>query len=118
MKTSRKAAWSAAILVGIAATLISVPASQAAAKACPQWAKDYCVVDKTGFRHTAQTNPCLAKKDGLRILHAGACLGPICPFDGPQVCSRNPDTHKRQTYNNLCLSDVANATLIHKGACK
>jgi hypothetical protein len=117
MKTSRNVAWSAAILVGIAANLIAMPSSQAAS-ACPHWAKDYCVVDKTGFRHTAQTNPCLAKKAGQRILHAGTCLGPICPFDGPQVCSRNPDTHKPQTYNNLCLSDVANATLIHKGACK
>ena len=53
-----------------------------------------------------------------RILAPGQCLGPICMFIVDPVCARNPVTHKAQTYSNLCLAETAQATLIHKGACK
>jgi hypothetical protein len=119
MKISRTNAWCLAILSGIAATMVSMPSSQAAKpKVCPQFVTDYCVVNKDGYRHTEATNPCFAKQRGQRVLHIGACEGPICPFVVLPVCSINPDTHKQQTYSNLCLSDAANATLVHKGACR
>jgi hypothetical protein len=117
MTFSRKQAWSLAVLAGIAATLMSVPSSQARG-VCPQFVTNYCVVDKNGTRHTEATNPCFAKHRGQRVLHIGACQGPICPFIYLPVCSLNPYTHKPETYGNECLSDVGNATLLHKGACK
>jgi hypothetical protein len=55
---------------------------------------------------------------GQRVLHLGACEGPICSFIYLPVCSLNPYTNKPETYANQCLSDVGNATLLHKGACK
>jgi hypothetical protein len=118
MTFSRKQAWSLAVLAGIAATWMSAPSSQARS-ACPQFIAKYCVVDKDGYtRHTAATNPCFAKAKGQRVLHIGACEGPICSFIYAPVCSTNPYTNKPETYGNQCLSDVGNATLIHKGACK
>ncbi len=118
MTFSRKQAASLAVLAGVAATLLSMPSSEARS-VCPQYVTKYCVVDKDGFtRHTETTNPCFAKARGQRVLHIGACEGPICPFVVLPVCSINPDTHKQQTYSNQCLSDVGNATLLHKGACK
>jgi hypothetical protein len=78
----------------------------------------YCVVDKSGVRQTVGTNPCLAAAHGWRILHRGACQGPICTWIWMPVCSINPFTHTQQTYSNQCWSDVNNATLVHTGACK
>ena len=118
MTFSRKQAWSFAVLAGIAATLMSAPSSQARG-VCPQFVTKYCVVDKDGFtRHTEMTNPCFAKARGQRVLHIGACQGPVCPFIYAPVCSLNPFTHTQETYANQCVSDTANATLLHKGPCK
>ena len=118
MTFSRKRAASLAVLVGIAATLMSAPSSQAK-NVCPQFVTKYCVVDKDGStRHTEMTNPCFAKARGQRVLHIGTCEGPACPFIYAPVCSLNPFTHKPETYANQCVSDTANATLLHKGACK
>ncbi len=108
----------AAILIGIAAIMMSVAAGHRAEAAfCPQYVAEYCVVEKDGFRHTDWTNPCFAAERGARVLHAGACLGPVCTNDWVPVCSINQATGKRHTYANLCWSDLANATLVHKGAC-
>lgn len=89
-----------------------------AAAICPQYLAQYCVVEKDGFRHTAWTNPCFAKAEGLRVLHLGACQGPICSDIYVPVCSINPATGRQKTYPNQCQSDVANATLVHKGRCR
>jgi hypothetical protein len=118
MTAARKSAWSIAILAGIAATAMATSSSQAKVKACPQFLAKYCVVEKDGSRQTVWTNPCFAKAKGWRVLHLGACQGPICTWIYEPVCSLNPDTKQPQTYSNQCWSDVGNATLIHKGACK
>jgi hypothetical protein len=118
MKFLRKHATSLAAMAGIAVTVMSAPSSQAKGL-CPQYLAKYCVVDKDGYtRHTEWTNACFAKARGQRVLHLGACEGPICSFIFLPVCSLNPYTHQPETYGNQCLSDVGNATLIHKGACK
>jgi hypothetical protein len=98
--------------------VIFIPAADhaAAAMICPQFLAEYCVVEN-GFRHTAWTSPCFAREQGLTVLHMGACEGPICSDIYAPVCSIDPTTHRRKTYSNLCRSDDANATLVHKGAC-
>jgi hypothetical protein len=74
MKILRTGASYLAIVTGIAATMTSISASNRAEAAfCPQYVAEYCVVEKDGFRHTAWTNPCFAKKRGERILYKGAC---------------------------------------------
>jgi hypothetical protein len=57
--------------------MIAVPFRNHAAAAvfCPQFLAQYCAVDKDGSRRTAWTNPCVAKRDGLRVLHMGSCKG-------------------------------------------
>ena len=110
-----------ALLAGIVAATTAIPAGDhalAARGACPLYVTTYCVVDKTGFRHSAETNPCVARRAGMRVLHIGACEGPICTWIYAPVCSIDPLTHMPRTYSNLCWSDVNNATLVHKGACK
>jgi hypothetical protein len=111
---------SLALLAGIASAMTAIPAGHALAArgACPQFVTTYCVVDKTGYRHSAETNPCLAHRAGMRVLHIGACEGPICILIYMPVCSIDPATHMQKTYANQCWSDVNNATLVHKGACK
>jgi hypothetical protein len=118
MVSVKKSVLSVAILAGIAAATMAAPAAQARPKACPQYVAKYCVVEKDGTRATVATNPCFAHAKGWRVLHLGACQGPICPFIYAPVCSLNPFTNKQETYANQCLSDVGNATLLHKGACK
>jgi len=108
------AAW-VAVLTGIAAIMTAI---NSRAEACPQFLAQYCVVEKDGFRHTDWTNPCFAKERGARVLHLGACEGPICGKNLAPVCSVDPKTHRKKTYLNLCLSDVADAKLLHKGACR
>ncbi|MFY9692483.1 MAG: hypothetical protein WA776_21345 [Xanthobacteraceae bacterium] len=116
----RNAAYAAAILGGLAATMTAMPVGSRAEAApiCPQYLAQYCVVEKNGFRHAAWTNPCFAKQQGLRVLHLGMCEGPICSTLVAPVCSIDPKTGKHKTYSNQCWSDDANATLVHKGACK
>ena len=118
MKNLRTASAVAA-LIGAAAimTCSTVGNRAAAAMICPQYLAQYCVVEKDGFRHTDWTNPCFAAERGARVLHMGACEGPICTDIYAPVCSINPLTHRPHTYSNQCWSDVANATLIHKGRC-
>jgi hypothetical protein len=56
---------------------MSTPSSQAGS-VCPQFVAKYCVVDKDGYtRHTEVTNPCFAEARGQRVLHIGACEGPV-----------------------------------------
>jgi hypothetical protein len=109
-----------ALPLGIAAAMAFIPTGNQAEAAgkCPNWLAQYCVVSKDGLRQTVETNPCRAMKAGQRILHRGVCGGPICTWIEAPVCSIDPATHKRKTYSNLCWSDVANATLVHQGACK
>jgi hypothetical protein len=106
-----------ALLAGIAVAATSTPAA-ARTKPCPLVLMKYCVVTKAGVRETVATNTCLARRSGERILHRGACEGPICSFIFKPVCSLDPFTHTQRTYGNLCLSDVGNATFLHNGACK
>jgi hypothetical protein len=113
--TYQKRASCLALLIGIAA--VAFAPARPRAQACPFYLAEYCVVEKDGFRHTDWTNPCFAAQRGARVLHLGACEGPICTQLWQPVCSINPNTGRRQTYANQCWSDVANATLIHKGAC-
>lgn len=101
-----------------AATTFTPPSQRAEAQqACPFVLVESCVVSKDGFRHTEWTNACLAKQAGLTYLHIGACQGPICSMIYAPVCSINPKTGRQHTYGNQCLSDVANAVLVHKGRC-
>jgi hypothetical protein len=120
MTSLNKRLWSIAILSGIAATIAATPSAEAAKPGhlCPQFVAKYCVVEKDGSRQTVWTNPCFAKARGWRVLHLGACQGPICTFIYEPVCSINPYTGKQETYGNQCVSDVANATFLHKGVCK
>ena len=107
-------------VLAAAAALTMAVAKDAAAQGviCPQYLTAYCVTAKAGLPHTAQTNPCFAEQKGLRVLHIGACLGPICSQIYDPVCSIDPTTGKQKTYSSLCLSDVADARLVHKGKCR
>lgn len=100
--TLRNVAYAAAVLGGLAATMTVMPVGSRAEAAaiCPQFLAQYCVVEKNDFRHTAWTNPCFAKQQGLRILHAGMCEGPICSNVVAPVCSIDPKTGKHKTYSN------------------
>jgi hypothetical protein len=105
-----------ALLAGIAVAAISMPVAAQAA-ACPLWVAKFCVVTKNGVRQTVATNPCLAKRAGERILHRGACEGPICSLLYKPVCSLDPFTHAQKTFSSLCWSDINNATFLHNGVC-
>ena len=115
MEIFRSRTLKVAILTGIAAIMT---ATNTRAEACPQYLAQYCVVEKDGFRHTDWTNPCFAGERGARVLHLGACEGPICAKIWAPVCSINPATGRPHTYASLCWSDLANATLLHKGVCR
>ena len=39
----------------------------------PVRSAQYRVAEKNGFKHTAWTNTCLAKVQGIKIIHKGAC---------------------------------------------
>ena len=75
MKTLRIGLSCLAMLGGLAATTIAIPGGGRAAadEMCPFVLAMYCVAEKNGIKHTAWTNACLAKKQGIKILHPGAC---------------------------------------------
>ena len=76
MKVLRLTAAGLAILGGLAASTVAIPGGSGRANAagmCPFVGSLFCVVEKTGFKHPAWTNACLAKMQGLKILHPGAC---------------------------------------------
>ena len=66
-----------AIAGGLAMTTVSIPGGTSRAVAaeamCPMMAIEYCVAEKDGHKHIAWTNTCLAKKQGIKIVKAGAC---------------------------------------------
>jgi 3-dehydroquinate dehydratase len=67
---------SAILLAAAAGTMTSVAiADRAQAAACPFVLMQSCVAEKDKFMHTAWTNSCLAKGQGLHILYKGACKG-------------------------------------------
>jgi len=106
-------------LIAAAAWLAFAPGETAVAKTpiCPLFLTTYCVVNAAGVRSTVETNPCLARREHLRVLHIGRCQGPFCfPFFKP-VCAINPVTHKRQTYGNECLAEINNATVVADKPC-
>jgi len=117
MKDLRSASAVAALIGAAAIMTCSAVGNRAEAAVCPFYLAQYCVVERDGFRHTDWTNPCFAAERGARVLHMGACEGPICTDMYAPVCSINPLTHRPHTYSNQCWSDIANATLIHKGRC-
>jgi hypothetical protein len=114
MTSSRLALLSAAAL---ATAMAAMPRDAVAAPKCSEIYTPVCAVAPSGMNQT-YTNACFARAAHARILHAGACAGPICFFIFEPVCARNPVTHRPQTYSNQCAADDAHATLIHTGACK
>ncbi len=77
MKSLRISLSCLAILGGLAGTTISIPGGTSRAVAaeamCPLMVIEYCVAEKNKTKHIAWTNPCLAKKQGITIIKAGAC---------------------------------------------
>jgi hypothetical protein len=73
MKTTLRLTTALGLLVGIAAVATAMTSNVAAAAACPYVLAQYCVAEKNGFKHTAWTNKCLAKVQGIKIIHKGAC---------------------------------------------
>ncbi len=73
MKAALRLTSALGLLVGIAAVAMAMTSTIASAKACPYVLAQYCVAEKNGFKHTAWTNTCLAKIQGIKIIHKGAC---------------------------------------------
>jgi len=73
MKPTLRLTSALGLLVGIAAVAMAMTSTIASAKACPYVLAQYCVAEKNGFKHTAWTNTCLAKLQGIKIIHKGAC---------------------------------------------
>jgi hypothetical protein len=101
-----------------ASSLNAIPQPADAAAICPAIFAPVCAV-KHGMRAN-YGNSCEARRAHARVLHAGDCValsGNICIKIFMPVCAINPHTHKRQTYGNLCDSEVADATVVSEGAC-
>ncbi len=66
--------WKVALLAALAAPLFA-PGRAAAANGeiCPQFEARYCIVNCDGRHLTVMTNPCFARREHLRVLHAGSC---------------------------------------------
>lgn len=75
MKILRSAATSLVLLAGFGAAMIAAPTASLAqgAAPCSMAEAQYCVKGKDGSMHTAWTNACFAKKDGVKIVSKGAC---------------------------------------------
>jgi hypothetical protein len=75
MRALRTGALCFAVLGGLAASTIAIPRGDRAMadEMCPFMVIEYCVAEKAGNKHIAWTNVCLAKKQGIKILHPGAC---------------------------------------------
>jgi hypothetical protein len=73
MKTTLSLTSVLGLLVGVAAVATAMSSTIASAKDCPYVLAQYCVAEKNGFKHTAWTNKCLAKIQGIKIIHKGAC---------------------------------------------
>jgi hypothetical protein len=67
--------FSGTLLAVVAAITTSMPIAEraAASEICPMFLVQCCVINRDGLRYTAWTNPCFAKKKGLRVLHRGTC---------------------------------------------
>jgi len=83
---------------------------------CTDIYKPVCALTTSGSRHTF-SNACWANNAHARILHPGACVGPICEKIIKPVCAVDPKTHRARSYGNLCESEIANATWLHNGPC-
>jgi hypothetical protein len=77
MKALRTVTTFLAILAGIAASTIFMPAGNRAEAAapCPLVLMKLCVQEKNGYKHWAWTNTCFAKQMGLKVLPDRACKG-------------------------------------------
>ena len=63
------------VLVAIPLAVISSPSEARAI--CPLYLIKYCALIH-GHQSTIWTNPCLARQEGIRLLHPGACKGHRC----------------------------------------
>lgn len=66
-------AWKIALLAATVALTFAPSDGAAASRFCPQFLTQYCVVNAAGMRYTAETNPCFARREHLRILYRGQC---------------------------------------------
>jgi hypothetical protein len=62
-------------LLAIPLAMMSSPGE--ARTICPLFLIKYCALIH-GHQSTIWTNPCLARQEGIRLLHAGACKGHHC----------------------------------------
>ncbi len=83
---------------------------------CPLFVLPVCALKPDGMRETF-SNACFARRAHARVLHTGACNGPICSFIFLPVCARDPQGFPR-TYPNFCVAENANAVFLRKGECK
>jgi hypothetical protein len=107
---------SLAALVAASAFTVS-PAPVSAAIICADPYMPVCAV-RHGVRRTFP-NACDARRVHARILHHSACAAPkdVCVDRFAPVCAVNPVTHRHQTYGNPCQAEVAEASVVHEGAC-
>ena len=89
---------------------------------CPLVRKPVCAVMADGTR-IQSVNACVAEGwKHARVLHEGDCAAPgrepaMCNMLYQPVCATDPATKADKTYPNLCHAEVANATVLHDGAC-
>jgi hypothetical protein len=62
-------------LLAIPLAVVSSPSE--AGGICPQYLAQYCALIH-GHQSTIWTNPCFARQEGIRLLHAGPCKGHSC----------------------------------------
>jgi hypothetical protein len=65
--------WKVALLAALAAPLLAPGQAAAKGEICPQFEGRYCIENYDGRHLTVMTNPCFARQEHLRILHAGSC---------------------------------------------
>ena len=107
---------SLAALIAMIALTVS-PAPVRAAIICADPYMPVCAI-RHGVRRTFP-NACDARRVHARILHHSACAAPkdVCADQLAPVCAVNPVTHRHQTYGNPCQAEVAEASVVHEGAC-
>jgi len=104
------------LMAGVAFSA-AISTDGSAATICPTIFQPVCGVVRGG-NPTTYPNACVARNARARILHQGACLGPICFFIFNPVCALDPRTRRPTTYPNLCAAENARARLLYNGRCR
>jgi hypothetical protein len=60
----------AAALAAASLAPIKAPAQE---RVCPHFLAQYCVERDDGGQETRMTNPCLAERDHVKVVHPGPC---------------------------------------------